>query len=55
MSRHVLILNRDNRAKAILGVDRAPDGYVLELREPKRTDEQNASFLRSQPSQVHEP
>ena len=41
MSRHTLILNRYNRAKAHLGVDRAPDGWVLELREAKRTDEQN--------------
>lgn len=44
MSRHMLILSRSNRAKALLGVHRAPDGYVLELREPKRTDEQNAAL-----------
>lgn len=41
MSRHTLKLNRRNRALAKQGVDRAPDGYVLELREPTRTDDQN--------------
>lgn len=44
MSRHVLTLTRQNRAKAIQGVVAAPDGYVLELREPKRTDDQNAAL-----------
>lgn len=44
MSRHVLTLTRHNRAKAILGVTNAPDGYVLELREAKRTDPQNAAL-----------
>ena len=44
MSRHVLTLTRSNRAKAVQGVQRAPDGYVLELREPKRTDDQNAAL-----------
>lgn len=44
MSRHVLTLTRTNRAKAVEGVQRAPDGYVLELREPKRTDEQNSAL-----------
>lgn len=44
MSRHILTLTRNNRAKAIVGVTNAPDGYVLELREPKRTDEQNSAI-----------
>ncbi len=44
MSRHLLTLTRHNRQKAIQGVSAAPDGYVLELREPKRTDEQNAAL-----------
>jgi hypothetical protein len=42
VSRHALTLNGPKaRALAHQGVDRAPDGYVLELREAKRTDEQN--------------
>lgn len=41
MSQHVLVLTRNNRPKAVQGVLRAPDGYVLELREARRTDEQN--------------
>jgi hypothetical protein len=44
VSRHLLTLTRNNRGKAIVGVTNAPDGYVLELREPKRTDEQNAAL-----------
>jgi len=43
-ARHILTLTKDNRAKAIQGVCAAPDGYVLELREPKRTDDQNAAL-----------
>lgn len=42
--RHILTLTKTNRAKAIIGVSNAPDGYVLELREPKRSDEQNAAL-----------
>lgn len=42
--RHLLTLTKSNRAKAHQGVDRAPVGWVLELREPKRTDEQNAAL-----------
>jgi hypothetical protein len=41
---HILTLTKDNRAKAIQGVCAAPDGYVLELREPKRTDDQNSAL-----------
>lgn len=41
MSRHTLKLNRHNRALAHEGVIKAPDGWVLELRAPRRTDEQN--------------
>jgi hypothetical protein len=44
MSRHILTLTKSNRAKAIVGVTNAPDGFVLELREPKRSDEQNAAL-----------
>lgn len=44
MSRHFLTLTKANRQKAVQGVLAAPDGYVLELREPKRTDDQNAAL-----------
>jgi hypothetical protein len=44
MSRHVLTLTRTNRAKAMQGVAKAPDGYVLELREAKRSDPQNSAL-----------
>ena len=44
MSRHILTLNARNRPLAHRGVDKAPDGYVMELREPKRTDEQNSAL-----------
>lgn len=44
MSRHLLSLTKHNRAKAIEGVKRAPDGWLLELREAKRTDEQNRAL-----------
>ncbi len=44
MSRHLLTLTKATRAKAHLGVDRAPDGWTLELREPKRSDEQNRAL-----------
>lgn len=40
-ARHTLKLNRHNRDQAHLGVARAPDGWVLELREPRRSDDQN--------------
>ncbi len=41
---HLLTLTRHNRSKAVQGVQRAPDGYVLELREPRRSDAQNAAL-----------
>lgn len=44
MSRHILTLTKGNRGKAVEGVLKAPDGYVLELREPKRTDDQNSAL-----------
>ena len=44
MSRHLLTLTKHNRAKAIQGVCAAPDGYVLELREARRSDDQNAAL-----------
>lgn len=40
----MLILGPGNREKARTGVSVAPNGYVLELREPKRTDDQNAAL-----------
>lgn len=52
MSRHLLTLTKANRALAKQGIDRAPDGYVLELREPKRSDEQNRA-LWSLLNQIH--
>ena len=44
MARHRIVLGKTNRAIAKQGVDRAPDGYVLELREPRRNDAQNAAL-----------
>lgn len=44
MSRHILTLTQTNRSKAVQGVVAAPNGYVLELREAKRTDDQNAAL-----------
>jgi hypothetical protein len=44
MSRHLLTLTQSNRKKAIVGVTAAPNGWVLELREPKRSDEQNSAL-----------
>lgn len=41
MAKHTLILNRHNRRLAREGLDKAKDGYVLELREPTRSDAQN--------------
>lgn len=41
---HILTLTRGNRSKAVQGVQRAPDGWVLELREPKRSDDQNRAL-----------
>lgn len=42
--RHVLKLNRNNRHLAIQGVKAAKDGWLLEIREPNRTAEQNAAL-----------
>lgn len=42
--RHILTLTRANRQKAVQGVLRAPDGWTLELREAKRSDEQNRAL-----------
>lgn len=44
MTRHLLTLTSENRGRAIEGVRRAPDGWTLELREAKRTDEQNRAL-----------
>ena len=40
----MLTLSQWNRSLAHAGVDRAPDGYVMELREAKRSDPQNAAL-----------
>jgi hypothetical protein len=42
--RHILTLTRANRQKAVQGVLRAPDGWTLELREAKRSDDQNRAL-----------
>jgi hypothetical protein len=45
MSRHILTLaTKADRQKAHVGIDRAPDGWTLELREAKRTDPQNKAL-----------
>lgn len=44
MSRHILRLSPATRGKAHEGIDKAPDGWTLELREPKRTDDQNRAL-----------
>lgn len=44
MSLHIITLTPANRAKAMYGVKVAPDGYVMELREPKRSDDQNRAL-----------
>lgn len=45
MTRHILALSsKANRALAKQGIDRAPEGYVVELREAKRSDEQNRAL-----------
>lgn len=45
MSRHQIALTSPrNRALAKQGIDRAPEGYVCELREAKRSDEQNRAL-----------
>lgn len=44
MTRHVLKLTRHNRDLAIRGVRNAKDGWLLEIREPTRSTEQNAAL-----------
>lgn len=44
MTRHILTLTKGNRDKAVHGVKHAPDGWTLELREPRRTDDQNRAL-----------
>lgn len=44
MTRHILKLTAGNRSLAVQGVQRAPDGWTLELRSPKRTDDQNRAM-----------
>lgn len=45
MSRHFIKLtSKHNRALAKQGIDRAPDGWLLELREPTRSNEQSAAM-----------
>lgn len=52
MSRHFLTLRQSNRQLAKVGIDRAPDGWIVELHEPKRSIEQNAA-LWSLLNQIH--
>lgn len=42
--RHFLKLAKGNRHLAVQGVTKAPDGWLLELREPTRSAEQNAAL-----------
>lgn len=41
MSRWTFIIGKNNRALLRQWIDRAPDGYRLEISEPRRTDAQN--------------
>lgn len=50
--RHTLKLNRGNRHLAIQGVRAAKDGWLLEIREPTRSADQNAA-LWSLLGQIH--
>lgn len=42
--RHTLKLSRNNRHLALQGVRAAKDGWLLEIREPTRSAEQNAAL-----------
>lgn len=42
--RHTLKLSRNNRHLALHGVKVAKDGWLLEIREPTRSTEQNAAL-----------
>lgn len=42
--KHLLRLSPSTRAKAVQGAQRAPDGWIMELREAKRSDDQNAAL-----------
>ena len=42
--RHTLKLTRSNRHLALQGVKAAKDGWLLEIREPTRSTEQNAAL-----------
>lgn len=42
--RHFLKLTKGNRRTAMGWVQKAPDGWMLEVREPNRTVEQNAAL-----------
>ncbi|MDO9334986.1 MAG: recombination protein NinB [Caulobacter sp.] len=52
MSRHVLKLSPSNRDLAFRGLRAAPNGWLLELKEPTRSAEQNAA-LWSLLTQIH--
>lgn len=44
-ARHILKLTgKRSRELAKAGIDAAPDGWMLELKEPKRSDEQNRAL-----------
>ena len=44
MSRWVFVLSRSNRELVRKWLDRAPDGFRLEIAEPKRSTDQNAKL-----------
>jgi hypothetical protein len=44
MSRLLFRLTRANRRVAIEALSRAPDGYIMEIREERRSDEQNRAL-----------
>lgn len=44
MSRVLFRLTRANRRVAIEAITRAPEGYMLEIREERRSDEQNRAL-----------
>lgn len=44
MKQHFRLVHQQARDNARLAVESAPDGYVVEVREPKRSLDQNAKF-----------
>lgn len=44
MTGQTMILTQSNRWRAHQLIDKAPERYVMEVREPRRTDDQNAKM-----------